>query len=124
MPKTKAAGKAVGFIVKYVGDFFKVPRKLSTKARKAIRAAPAPKGVLPSPRPKIDPSVAKKIKAMPPGSRPDPSTYLSKADIDRHLQPFKDSGAVRFTSKSEVAKRKPWGRPMVPSRSPRVSSTP
>lgn len=39
------------------------------------------------------------IVTTPKGSRPDPSTYMSKADIDAHLQPFRDTGAVRFTSR-------------------------
>jgi hypothetical protein len=36
-----------------------------------------------------------KILATPKGSRPDPSTYMTQADIDAHLSLF-DDGAVRF----------------------------
>jgi hypothetical protein len=36
--------------------------------------------------------------------RPDPSTYMSKEQIASHLAKF-DDGAIRFTSRSQVAKR-------------------
>lgn len=39
------------------------------------------------------------IVALGNGNRPDPSTYMSKADIDAHLKPFRDTGAVRFTNR-------------------------
>jgi filamentous hemagglutinin len=37
----------------------------------------------------------------PNGQRPDPSDYMSQADIDAHLARF-DDGAVRFTSQTDV----------------------
>ncbi len=42
----------------------------------------------------------KEILAKEKGTRPDPSTYMSQAEIDAHLAKF-DDGAVRFTSKAK-----------------------
>ncbi|MDN5724799.1 MAG: hypothetical protein L0G99_02550 [Propionibacteriales bacterium] len=104
MPKVKAAGHAIGFIVKYTADFFRTPRKLATKSPRAL-AAPPSRRALPTARPRLDPAVGQRIKAMPEGSRPDPSTYLSKADIDQHLKPFRESGAVRVANEDNIARR-------------------
>lgn len=51
------------------------------------------------------------IVATPKGSRPDPSTYMSKADIDAHLKPFRDGGAVRFTRRADFEKYDTIGPP-------------
>jgi filamentous hemagglutinin len=50
------------------------------------------------------------ILQAPKGQRPDPSTYMSKADIDAHLAKF-DDGAVRFASANDVAKYGTAGPP-------------
>lgn len=46
---------------------------------------------------------AKEIINVPHGQRPDPSTYMTKSEIDAHLAKF-DDGAVRFTSKNSYNK--------------------
>ncbi|MCG7626001.1 hypothetical protein MHM97_21805 [Epibacterium sp. Ofav1-8] len=43
----------------------------------------------------------KEIVGTPKGQRPDPSTYMSKAEIDEHLAKF-DDGAVRVTPASAI----------------------
>ncbi|WP_433916015.1 hemagglutinin repeat-containing protein [Pectobacterium jejuense] len=52
---------------------------------------------------KLSPSKINEIVNTPKGQRPDPSTYMSKAEIDAHLAKF-DDGAVRFTSMNDVKK--------------------
>ncbi|WP_231131773.1 hypothetical protein [Providencia stuartii] len=46
---------------------------------------------------------SKEIVNIPHGQRPDPSTYMTKSEIDAHLAKF-DDGAVRFTSKNSYNK--------------------
>lgn len=53
-------------------------------------------------RPHLDQATADQIVNTPKGQRPDPKSYLSQADIDAHLQPFRDSGAIRFTDRNSV----------------------
>ncbi|WP_300679200.1 hypothetical protein [Nocardioides sp.] len=36
--------------------------------------------------------------------RPDPHTYMTDAEIEKHLAPFRDTGAVRFTTQSSLDK--------------------
>ena len=43
------------------------------------------------------------VLSVPKGARPDPSTYMTKAQIDEHLALF-DEGAVRFTNRSTAQK--------------------
>ncbi|MFK7836656.1 MAG: hypothetical protein AB8B60_10580 [Sulfitobacter sp.] len=43
------------------------------------------------------------ILATPKGDRPDPSTYMSQADIDSHLGRF-DDGAVRMVNRADLEK--------------------
>ncbi|WP_318840425.1 hemagglutinin repeat-containing protein [Pectobacterium polaris] len=52
---------------------------------------------------KLSQSEINEIVNIPKGQRPDPSTYMSKAEMDAHLAKFED-GAVRFTSMSDVKK--------------------
>lgn len=54
----------------------------------------------------LDEATIARIKAMPKGSRPDPSTYMSQEAIDEHLAKF-DDGASRFTLKSSLDKNGP-----------------
>ncbi|AXO14571.1 hemagglutinin repeat-containing protein [Thalassospira indica] len=48
--------------------------------------------------------------STPKGERPDPSTYMSQADIDAHLARF-DDGAVRFASAEDVSTYRTAGPP-------------
>jgi hypothetical protein len=52
----------------------------------------------------ISPERVQAILDTPKGSRPDPSTYMSEAQIAAHLARF-DEGAVRFTSRSAFEAR-------------------
>ncbi|MEI7369014.1 hemagglutinin repeat-containing protein [Pectobacterium sp. 1950-15] len=52
---------------------------------------------------KLSQSKINEIVNTPKGQRPEPSTYMSKAEIDAHLAKF-DDGAVRFTSMGDVKK--------------------
>ncbi|UYA60524.1 Hemolysin [Pectobacterium sp. F1-1] len=52
---------------------------------------------------KLSQSKINEIVNTPKGERPEPSTYMSKAEIDAHLAKF-DDGAVRFTSMGDVKK--------------------
>ncbi|MFK5998166.1 MAG: hypothetical protein QM492_08650 [Rhodobacterales bacterium] len=58
---------------------------------------------LPHSRINLPQSEIDRISGIPKGSRPPPSSYLSKAQIDAHLARF-DEGAVRFTSRTDVDK--------------------
>ncbi len=49
----------------------------------------------------LTPELRDEIVATPGGSRPDPSTYMSQAEIDAHLALF-DDGAVRLTLTENV----------------------
>ncbi|RRH71063.1 hypothetical protein [Falsigemmobacter faecalis] len=69
----------------------------------AISSKIAPKGGLS--QSKID-----EILRTRKGQRPDPSAYMSKAEIDAHLSKF-DGGAVRVTSADDVAKYGTAGPP-------------
>jgi len=51
----------------------------------------------------LDPAVVARIKAMPHGTRPDPSTYLAPAYMAAHLAQF-DHGACRFSVDAKVRK--------------------
>jgi hypothetical protein len=51
------------------------------------------------PKSKID-----EIVAIPKPYRPNPRTYKTKAEIEAHLKPFLESGAVRFTSRAAYGK--------------------
>jgi len=55
-----------------------------------------------STKPHLDQATADQIVNTPKGQRPDPRSYLSQADIDAHLQPFRDSGAIRFANRGDV----------------------
>ena len=44
-------------------------------------------------------------------NRPAPSTYMSKEEIERHLAPFQETGAVRFTSRSRYEEKGTIGPP-------------
>ena len=55
-------------------------------------------------------SLIDEILGTPKGQRPDPSSYMSQADIDVHLAQF-DGGAVRFASADDVAKYGTAGPP-------------
>ena len=57
----------------------------------------------------LDQATIDGIKAIPKGSRPDPSTYMSKDQIDAHLAKF-DKGATRFMTQSNLAKYGPSQR--------------
>jgi uncharacterized Zn-binding protein involved in type VI secretion len=46
---------------------------------------------------------AQEILALPKGKRPDPSTYLTRPYVDRHLAKF-ENGASRFMTKSNLEK--------------------
>ncbi|MBD2822430.1 hypothetical protein [Xenorhabdus szentirmaii] len=50
----------------------------------------------------------KEIVNTPHGQRPDPSTYMTKAEIDAHLAKFND-GEIRFTSKSKYEQYGTYG---------------
>ncbi|SLM63231.1 VENN motif pre-toxin domain-containing protein [Dickeya aquatica] len=52
---------------------------------------------------KLSQSKINEIVNTPKGQRPEPSTYMSKAEIDSHLAKF-DDGAVRFASMDDVKK--------------------
>jgi hypothetical protein len=47
----------------------------------------------------LDPKVIDEVLSTPKGKRPDPSTYLSKDYIDKHLSQFKDGGSFVMTKK-------------------------
>jgi hypothetical protein len=64
---------------------------------------PAGERVVPKSGFSLSQSQIDNIVNTPKGKRPDPSEYMTKADIDAHLAIF-DDGAVRFTSKSAVEK--------------------
>ena len=81
-------GAALGAGGKYIGD--------------AMTGGPADPQAL-------DPHVAANIKGMAKGSRPDPSTYMSKEQIDTHLAKF-DNGASRFMTQNNLAKYGPSQR--------------
>lgn len=51
----------------------------------------------------LPPSKVQEILSIPKPNRPDPRTYMSQAEIDRRLQPFRDSGGIRVTSRASVA---------------------
>ena len=57
----------------------------------------------------LDQATTDRIKAIPKGSRPDPSTYMSKDQIDAHLAKF-DKGATRFMTQGNLAKYGPSQR--------------
>src|SRR6202021_567588 len=57
----------------------------------------------------LDQATIDSIKAIPKGSRPDPSTYMSKDQIDAHLAKF-DKGATRFMTQGNLAKYGPSQR--------------
>jgi len=57
----------------------------------------------------LDQATTDRIKAIPKGSRPDPSTYMSKDQIDAHLAQF-DKGAARFMTQGNLAKYGPSQR--------------
>lgn len=80
------------------GEFAKAGRPgAGTTPGKPGTTTPSTGGKTKIPKDKFD-----EIVNTPKGSRPDPSTYMSKADIDAHLKPFRDTGAVRFTSKDGI----------------------
>jgi len=66
------------------------------KTGRATDASGAP------PKPQISPSKFDEVRDTPKGQRPDPSTYMSQKDIDAHLQPFREHGAVRVTSRQGI----------------------
>lgn len=77
-------------------------------------STPPGKGTTPPPtggRTNIPKDKFDQIVATPKGSRPDPSTYMSQADIDAHLQPFRDTGAVRFTQRADFDQYNTIGPP-------------
>jgi filamentous hemagglutinin len=51
--------------------------------------------------PNLSQSQIDDIVGTPHGQRPDPSTYMSQAEIDAHLDRF-DDGAVRFTTRENL----------------------
>ncbi|MEQ4623103.1 hypothetical protein ABN056_17995 [Providencia vermicola] len=55
---------------------------------------------------------SKEIVNIPHGQRPDPSTYMTKSEIDAHLAKF-DDGAIRFTSKVNMTSTVLMGQVML-----------
>jgi hypothetical protein len=58
----------------------------------------------------IPPEKVQSILDTSKGSRPDPSTYMSKDAITRHLDDFRSEGAIRITTKTDLAKYGTLGR--------------
>ncbi|MDF7671048.1 hemagglutinin repeat-containing protein [Orbaceae bacterium ESL0721] len=56
----------------------------------------------------LDDKLVNNILNTEKGARPDPSTYMSQAEIDAHLALF-DDGAVRFTSKAKYEQYGTYG---------------
>lgn len=63
----------------------------------------------PPPPPAAKPIPVAKIQAMPKGTRPDPATYMSDAQIKSQLSQFED-GATKFMTKANVDKYGPAQR--------------
>jgi hypothetical protein len=78
---------------------------------KSVYSAPAAATTTPAGTtgPALDQATIDRIKAIPKGSRPDPSTYMSQDQIDEHLAKF-DKGASRFMTQSNLAKYGPSQR--------------
>lgn len=72
------------------------------KAGRAGNGSGKPTGTDPSTRPHLSQEKFDEVVNTPKGQRPDPKTYLSQADIDAHLQPFREHGAVRVTSRAGI----------------------
>lgn len=89
------------------GEFAKAGRPGGgTTPGKPGTTTPSTGGKTNIPKDKFD-----EIVALGNGNRPDPRTYMSQADIDAHLQPFRDSGAVRFTPRKTFEKYGTLGPP-------------
>jgi hypothetical protein len=58
----------------------------------------------------IPPEKVQAILDTPKPGRPDPSTYMSKDAITRHLGDFRSEGAIRITTKTDLAKYGTLGR--------------
>lgn len=114
MPAPKALAGALGFIVKHVGSWFRVPRRALARGadRLAVTAGRySDEAVAAARRSGASARRLDEVRTMPKGSRPDPSTYLPARFVDEHLSAFRESGAVRFYSGSSFDKYGTLGPP-------------
>lgn len=75
----------------------------------AVRSAPVTHPPVASAGGRLDPATSARILATPKGSRPDPSTYMSQADLAEHRAQF-NNGATRFMTESNLGKYGPAQR--------------
>ena len=59
----------------------------------------------------IPESKIREILDMPKKDRPDPIDYIPQSKIDAHLQAFRDSGAIRFTTQTKIDRNGTLGPP-------------
>jgi hypothetical protein len=52
----------------------------------------------------LSPAQTLEIKHIDKGSRPAPSTYMSRAAIEKHLDVFRSEGAIRITTTTDIAR--------------------
>ncbi|RMC37830.1 hypothetical protein C9E81_03605 [Paracoccus alkanivorans] len=118
--KLRAAGPAGAVILRMFGAVDAVGGKMvslvkALKRNIAEEAKGSTNEVIDIRRPivrksSLSPEKTKEILDTPKGSRPDPSTYMSQAEIDEHLAQF-DDGAVRFADVESMEKYGTAGPP-------------